>query len=136
MVIAGDTIKLILGLAAAVLGLLGAILGFLSKPEAWRNFLEPLWMKGVRPILRVVIALATLIIPNGLIVGFLMHRISTYYFDAGSLDLVITNSRVFLSLVGWQTLLVSLYSLLWTILVYPRVRRWFISEKSDSQALT
>jgi hypothetical protein len=124
-----ETIKAIVTWAAAVVGLLTAILALIGK-------LVPLWKKVLRPSLKVIVAPATLIIPNGLIIGFLMHRVATYYFEAGSLDFVITNSRVFFSLVGWQALLVSLYSFFWTLFVYPRVRRWFVSEKSNSQAPT
>jgi hypothetical protein len=127
-----ETIKAIVTWAGAVVGLVTAILGLLGKlPKIWRNFVLPLWKKLLRPSLKVVVAPATLIIPNGLIIGLLMYRVAIYYFEAGSLDFVITNSRVFLSLVGWQTFLVSLYSFMWTVLVFPRVRRWFVSEKSN-----
>lgn len=127
MISTWDTFRTILPWAATILGLLTAILVFLGKlRETWNNFLEPLWKKVLRPLLKVVVAAATLILPNALIIGFLMHRVATYYFEAGSLDFVITNTRVFLTLIAWQTGLVSLYSFLWTILVYPRIRSWFI----------
>ena len=125
-----DTIKAIVTGAAAVVGLLTAILALIGK---LRNIVVPVWKKLLMPSLKVFVAPATLIIPNGLIIGLLMHRVAIFYFEAGSLDFVITNSRVFLSLVGWQTFLVSLYSFLWTILVYPRVRRWFVKKKPDPQ---
>jgi hypothetical protein len=129
-----DTVKTILPWLVTALTLLTLILGLFGKlGEAWHKFFRPLWEKAVRPLLKIVVAPATLVLPNAFIIGFLMHKVATYYFEAGSLEFVITNSRVFFSLVGWQALLVSLYSFLWALFVYPRVRRWFVGEKSYSR---
>ena len=84
----------------------------------------PVWNKA-KPFVKVVTAVATLVVPNALIIGFLLRWVATYYFEAGSLDFLITNSRVFLQLVAWQAGLVSLYSFLWAIFVYPWIRTWF-----------
>lgn len=124
-----ETIKSIVTWGGAVVGLLAAVLALVG---GLGKIVKPLWKRVLRPSLKVVGAPASLIVPNLLIIGFLTHKVATYYFEAGSLEFVITNSRVFYSLVGWQALLVSLYSFLWTLFVYPRVRRWFVREKADS----
>lgn len=126
-----DTYKSIIAWAIPTLGLLAALLVFLSKPEVWNSFLK-IWNKIIKPSVKVVVAPATLVIPNGFIIGFLMYRIAIYYFEAGSLEFVITNSRVFVQLVGAQACLVSLYSFIWAIFIYPRIRTWFISDKPSS----
>lgn len=61
-----------------------------------------------------------------------MHQVAIYYFDAGSLDLIATNSTLLLSLVGGQACLVSLYSFLWGIFAYPKVRRW-VGQKAGAK---
>jgi len=106
--------------AGAVVGLL---VGILAIFKATRDFLASVW-RGLRPAMKLVLSAASLVLPNALIVGFLLYRVAIYYFEAGSLDLIVTNSNLFISLVAIQAFLVSLYSFLWAIFVYPRIRKW------------
>jgi hypothetical protein len=101
-----------------------AVFGELRK--FWQNTIKPTWRKTAKPFLKVVIAAATLIIPNGFFIAFWMHRVASDYLEIGSIDFVITNPRVFFQLVGLQTGCVSLYSFLWAIVLYPRLRTWFV----------
>ena len=132
MIISEDTIRTIAAWLLAIATLVGAILALLGKlKKAWTYVLKPVFKK-VKPVVKVIAALATLVIPNGLIIGFLLRRVATYYIEAGSLDFVITNTRVFVQLVAWQAGLVSLYSFLWAILIYPRIRAWFTRSRSNA----
>jgi hypothetical protein len=114
-----DSVIKIVTSAGAVVGLL---IGILTLFSITRKFLWSLWQR-LKPALRVIVAAASLILPNALIVGLIMHQVAIYYFEAGSLDLIVTNSTLFLSLVSTQACLVSLYSFLWGIFVYPKLRR-------------
>lgn len=138
VIISDDTIKTVTIWATglgAVFGLLTALLLFFGKlREFWNNAVIPTWHKVVKPFLKLVTASATLVIPNALFIGFWMYRVATYYLEAGSIDFIITSPRVFLQLVAWQTGLVSLYSLLWAALVYPRIRLWIVFWKQPGKS--
>lgn len=116
--------------AGAVVGLL---IGILTIFKATRDPLASLWQR-LKPAMKFLLAAASLVLPNALIVGLLTHQVALYYFDAGSLDLIVTDRSLFLSLVGAQACLVSLYSFLWAIFVYPRMRQWIGSQRDGAKA--
>lgn len=115
-----DSVMKIVTSAGAVVGLL---IGIFTIFKVTRDILASLWQR-LKPTIKLLLAVASLVLPNALIVGLIMHQVAIYYFDAGNLDLIVTNSILFLSLVGAQACIVSLYSFFWGILVYPRLRRW------------
>lgn len=92
-----------------------------------------LWQR-LKPTIKLLLAEASLVLPNALIVGLIMHQVAIYYFDAGNLDLIVTNSTLFLSLVAAQACLVSLYSFLWGIFVYQRIHSWMVSEQAQGRS--
>ncbi len=106
--------------------IVGLLVGILTIFKVTRNFLASLWRR-LKPRMKLVLAAASLVLPNALIVGLLLYRVAIYYFKAGSLDLIVTNSVLFVCLVGAQACAVSLYSFLWAIFVYPRIRIWIRS---------
>ena len=106
--------------------IVGLLVGVLTIFKVTRDFLAWLWQR-LKPALKLVLAAASLVLPNALIVGLLLYRVAIYYFEAGSLDLIVTNSVLFVCLVGAQACAVSLYSFLWAIFVYPRIRIWIRS---------
>lgn len=127
MEISFDTIKtwvIILGSCAAALTAI--LMFFKNLRDAWNHTVGPLWHKVIKHLLKAVIASATLVVPNGFFIGFWMHRVTTYYSEAGSADLVITDPRVFFQLLAWQTALVSAYSFFWMLVIYPRIRTCFV----------
>ena len=141
MIVSDATIKTltvwatVLGLILSAFGILTAVLTFLGRLQEFRDsFLKPAWNRTLKPFLKIVIASASLIIPNCFIIGFLMYGVATYYLEAGSIDFLITNPRVFIQLVAWQAGLVSLYSFLWTFILYPRIRSWFILGRTKDPA--
>ena len=109
--------------AGAIVGLL---VGILTIFKVTREFVASVWQR-LKPAMKLLLGAASLVVPNALIVGILMYRVAIYYFEAGSLDLIVTNSVLFGWLVGGQALLVSLYSFVWAIFFYPRIRAWVCS---------
>ena len=126
-----------LAIIGAFLGVITGILqivGQLKPMLEWlqKRILRPMWKRPVKPIAKLIVAIATLMIPNGFFIGFLTFNVAGYYFEAGSVDYIITNPAVFWQLLAWQTALVSLYSFLWAILLYPRLKTWFVFWKKAS----
>jgi hypothetical protein len=88
----------------------------------------------MKPLIKCFAALLlTLLIPNGLIIGFFMYWVATYYWEVGRVELLITNQDVFLILIGQQTFFVSIYSLVWAAFIYPRISSWLRFWKTLSQ---
>jgi hypothetical protein len=125
-----DSLKQFVTWTSATVALLGGIMALFKET---RRFLKWIWLQ-LKPAIKIVLATASLILPNALIVGLLMNRFAIYYYEAGSLDLIVTNSMVFLSLVGAQACLVSLYSFFWGIFAYPRIRKWLRSPSRNAHA--
>ena len=125
-----DSLKQFVTWASAIVALLGGIMALFKET---RMLLKSVWLR-LKPAIKIVIATASLILPNALIVGLLMNRFAIYYYEAGSLDLIVTNSMVFLSLVGAQACLVSLYSFFWGIVAYPRIRKWLCTPRRNGHA--
>lgn len=103
--------------------------------EIWPAFLTRLWRRIIYPMLKLLIAVATLILPIGCIIGFIMYRVAAYYLESGRPDYIITNQSVFVQLVTLQAVLVSIYSYLWTILVYSRISSWLTVWKLNATQL-
>ena len=123
MMISADQI----GLVSAALGAILALLAVLEK--IW-----PSWPRVVKPFIKFCAAFSTLIIPNGLIIGFFMYWVATYYWEAGSVELLITNQDVFVTLIGLQALFASFYSLLWSVFISPRIGYWLYFWKPFSKS--
>jgi hypothetical protein len=126
-----------LPLIGGTLGAIGLFLEIIGKLRPFlealrRRVLRPLWKGPVKPITKLVVATASLLIPNGFLIGFLTFNVASYYFEAGSVDYIVTNPAVFWQLLAWQTALVSLYSFLWAILLYPKLKTWFVFWKQAS----
>ena len=132
-----DWISVLKGLTAIALAigtLLAAVLFMLGKlGETWRRIIKPLWNKIIKPFLKIMMVSATLMIPNGFMVGFVMYKVAMYYWEIRSLDYIITNPVVFVVLVVSQTVLASLYSFVWGILLYPKMQPWVYPRKSKAQ---
>lgn len=91
MTISLDTIKTLAAWLLAISALVGAILALLGKLKTvWIYVLRPAFRK-VKPVLKVIAVLATLVIPNALIIGLVMRLIATYYFEADSLELIMSS---------------------------------------------
>ena len=125
-----DSLKQFVTWASAIVALLGGIMALFKET---RMLLKWVWLR-LKPAIKIVLATASLILPNTLIIGLLMNRFGIYYYEAGSLDLIVTNSMVFLSLVGAQACLVSLYSFFWGIVAYPRIRKWLCPPRGNGHA--
>ena len=77
------------------------------------------WNKVLKPILKIITALASLIIPFGSIIWYLI------YWIARNQD-VFLESIVLIQLLVLPTISLSLYSLFWSIVIYPRfILPWF-----------
>jgi hypothetical protein len=122
----GEITAIVVGIG----GLLAAIWFAWGKWEKiWKNILNPLWKKMIKPILKFMIVAITLVVPNGLIIGFLLYRVALFYWEIRRVDFIITNQAVFIQLVALQTVLVSLYSYLWFILFFSKLRDWLFGQK-------
>ena len=69
--------------AGAVVALL---IGISALFEKTRNYLKWLW-RQLKPAVKFVLAAASLILPNALIIGILTYKVAIYNFEAGSLDI-------------------------------------------------
>jgi membrane protein implicated in regulation of membrane protease activity len=114
----GNCTRAIIGVAA----LLGAITVFWDKlKEVWKKHLKPPWNRLLKPLAVLVICSATIVIPVGSVVWLFLYL-------AAENAARITESAVFLSLVGQSTALISLYVLAWTLLLYPRLKHWLANQ--------
>lgn len=116
------------GLIAAGLGVVGLILQLLGIPSLkwfWDNVLKRAWNGPLKPLAKFLVAVATLVAPIGLVIGFWTFKLARYYYESGSVDYV-PNATVFWRLLAWQTVLVSIYSFVWTTWFYPKLRAWFV----------
>ena len=116
------------GLIAAALGVVALILQLLGIPSLkwlWDNVLKPAWNGPLKPLAKLTVATASLAVPIGFVIGFWTFKLANYYYESGSVDYV-PDAVVFWKLLAWQTTLVSIYSLLWTIWLYPKIRAWFV----------
>jgi hypothetical protein len=121
-----DSIKRITALVGVIVALLTTVLLLFDKTaEVWQRIIKPAWFKIMKPFLKFTIASATLVLPNAFMIGFPYYSLARFYWEIGSIDYIITNQIVFVGLITLQTVLVSLYSLLWGVFLYPRVRAWF-----------
>jgi hypothetical protein len=116
-----QSIRDIVLLAGAIAGLLATLIAIFKE---LRRGLLNVWRRALKLPTKAIFGAATLLLPNALIIGLLMHGIAIYYYDAGSLEFLITDLTVFLGLVGSQAVLVSAYSCVWGIFAYPRIRKW------------
>lgn len=133
MVVSGDQIKEIAIWLGAIGSLLGVMLALSDQITKALIKIKPAWEKVIKPLVKFVTALASLIIPHLFIIGAMIYWVATYYWEAGRLDLIITNQRVFITLVILLALPISMYSLLWCFLLLPKIRHWFSIWRSDHQ---
>ena len=125
--------KYLIGLVA----LLGVIIALWERiRELLNKVVKPLWNKTKIPFFNFLVRPATLISPNGLIIGFFLFCVAAYYQEAGSLDYMISNERVFLQLIALQAVAVSLYSFLWSTFIDPRMRKLISRWRSEAQKKT
>jgi hypothetical protein len=82
------------------------------RPNRWMKL-----MKLKRPLQILLILLATVVIPDGLMVWL------TMYMSAQNVDRV-REPAVFLSLTFQLTAALSIYTVLWGIWLYPKLRPW------------
>jgi uncharacterized membrane protein YtjA (UPF0391 family) len=115
-------IQTLLAFIASVLGFLGATIG-LYRALAERPHKRSSWKAKVLFFLGRMALVLSLPVGNILIIGITLNWITRYYFEAESLDLLVTSRGVFLSTVTLQTLLVSAYSVLWMLTV-RRIFGW------------
>lgn len=121
-----DDLLKVLGLIAAILAALILILKYL---EELIDSVERLGTKiskhspgrFIRPLLRFIVALATLALPIWLIIGAWFYTVGVAYMEAGALEQLIVDTRTFATLVTLQTLCVALYALAWAIWLLPWV---------------
>ncbi|HET8671277.1 MAG TPA: hypothetical protein VFM05_11815 [Candidatus Saccharimonadales bacterium] len=126
-----------MGIIAATLGVVALILqiiGQLIPALKWllRRVLKPAWNGPVQPLVKLILAMASIIIPNAAFIGFWTFIVAGYYSKIGRPDYLVTNPIVFWRLLAWQTALVSIYSFLWAILLYPKIKTWFVFWKKSS----
>ena len=120
-----------------IVTLLGVIIALWKRiEELWNNVVKPLWNKTKIPLFKFLVRPATLISPNGLIIGLSLFWVASYYREADSLDYMISNERVFLQLVALQAVAVSLYSFLWSTFIDPRMRNLISRWRSEARKKT
>lgn len=131
-----------IGKLTAILGGVGALIVAIlyvwkNGKKLWKEILKPSWQIAIKPFLKFVFVALTLIIPNGFFIGYLFYRVAFFYWKLQSLDFIITNQTVFIQLVSLQTILVSLYSFLWSKFIFPKFIDWFYGHKKvDEQQNT
>jgi hypothetical protein len=88
-----------------------------------RNFFEQL-----KPCINVIAFLGTQIIPNGLIVWYLLYlsAINTHR---------ITKPNILLLLVLQATAAIVIYNLIWGIWLYPKIKKLLPKKKSKKSSL-
>jgi hypothetical protein len=104
----------------ALAAIIGAITTLVIAIKKFWKEIEPFWHNVLKPVLKIVAVLLTLIIPNGIIIwAFILYI-------AVNLTPGIKNRDVFLSVVFWLTICVSVCSLIWGMWFYPvLIRPWF-----------
>ena len=120
----------ILGVVIVALQIMDRLVPFLKWIQ--RRMLKPVWNGPVKPLVKLLIAIASIVVPNGLFIGFWTFYIGNYYFQIGMADYLVTNPAVFWQLLAWQTGLVSIYSFLWAIFLYPKIKGYFVFWKKSS----
>jgi hypothetical protein len=134
-----EDLKEITAIIASLAALVGAIFGLIVYLRKLIRILKRYLRKEgniVVPLLKFFAASATLLIPNGIWIWLVMYWMAVYYREAGGVDFITTDQVVFTLLIVSQAGSVSIYSYLWSILLYPRIRRWFISGKPEAQQQT
>lgn len=99
---------------------IGAITGLIIAVKRFWKEIKPFWDNIVKPVLKFVAIALTLILPNGIIVWYFIFRIAEDWAP------IISNSDVFLPVVAWLTISVSVYSLFWGMWLYPTILRSFL----------
>ena len=119
-----------LGVVGAGLQLMHQLAPFLKWTQ--RRILHPVWNGLLKRLAKLFIAIASIVIPNGFFIGGWTFYIGGYYYQLGRADYIVTNPVVFWQLLACQTALVSVYSFFWAILLYPKVKAWFVFWKKSS----
>jgi hypothetical protein len=120
-----------IGLIAAALGVVALVLQIIGQLKPFLKWLatkvlQPAWHGPLQPLVKLLGATASLVMPIAVFIGYWTFNVASYYFESGNVDYIVTNPAVFWRLLAWQTTLVSIYSFLWTILLYPRIKTWFV----------
>lgn len=132
-----DSIGKITKIIAAIGGLLAAIwLVWDNFQKIWKNIIIPFWQKLLKPLLKIVVFVLSLALPNGLIIGLLFRHVAFFYWKKNSLEFMVANPTVFLQLIILQTVLVSVYSFLWAIFLYPKLRTYLFHKPNKEQKTT
>ena len=119
-----------LGVVVVALQIMDRLVPFLRWIHS--RIVNPVWNGPLKPLVKLFIAIASIVIPNGLFIGFWTFYIGDYYYQMGMADYIVTNPAVFWQLLAWQTALVSIYSFLWAIFLFPKVKAWFVFRKKSS----
>ncbi len=82
--------------------------------------------KKLMPAIKILVFLATQIIPNGIIVWAWLY-VAADYADR------LTEPGVFLSLVGQEVTLIVSYNLIWGIWLYPKLKILLLTNKKESE---
>jgi hypothetical protein len=124
----------ILGAVCTLLSVIATLIANARKAgRELKTVSLPLWPGVLRPFLIFFAAFAILLVPSGLFLEYVLRQAATYYWIAGNRNLNIDNDLAFIKFVAWQVLPVSIYSLLWGALIYPRFLRWFRRTKASAQ---
>jgi membrane protein implicated in regulation of membrane protease activity len=83
----------------------------------WEKILKPTWNKLRKPLWILLVLLATVVIPDGIMVWLVM------YISAQNIDRV-REPTVFLSLTFQLTAALSLYTVFWGLWLYPKLKPW------------
>ena len=114
---ASKTLGIILGVLAASTAVIVAILKLFDALDEVRKRLGPMWNRLQKPLLTLLIYLTTVVIPNGLMVWMFM------YVAAQNTDRI-RQPIVFLLLTLELTAAISLYTVFWSLWLYPKLRPW------------
>ena len=118
-------------IATAIATILGTILAIIKIfHEFTEKVIKPLWLKKMKPVLKLVLASGTLVIPIGLILW------CQVYWIAGHIDpRVIKHPVVFAELIILPTAGISFISYIWCVLLYPKLKIW-VKTKANPLSVT
>ncbi len=103
--------KMLEDIAKAIVAI-GAIFAAVSAFS--KKYLKPFWTAILKPFLKLFVASITLIVPMGYIIWLLLYWIVRN-------RNIFTESIVLVQLVMLPTVFISLYALLWGIVIYPKL---------------
>jgi len=88
--------------------------------------LKSVWNRILKPSFKLLVFLGTLVVPNGVIVWLFLYR-------AAENPNRLAEPPVFLSLIAQATIVISLYTVIWGMWLYPRLRPLLLGQKQSVQ---